>query len=691
MNHNYLIELGLEDLPANVIDNSIEQFMNKTALFLKQNEINYDHIEQFSTPRRLALLIVGLADKQNNLKFEAKGPSLSIAKDETGNWTKAALGFAKKNQIKPDDLTTITIKNKKYLYVKKDVPGKNTTKILPGIKDILTSLTFKTKMRWANYSFEYIRPIHWIVSLFDDQVIPFKILDIKADRKTYGHRFLGKEISLSNATDYELALKKEFVIANHDKRKKMILDQIKEISIKNHFNVQIDQDLLNEVVNIVEYPTAFMGSFSKKYMAIPDAVLVTSMKDNQRYFYVTDDNNKLLPKFISVRNGNKEYLDNVIKGNEKVLEARLDDALFFYQEDQKHPIKDYVSQLKDVSFHDDLGNLYDKMARSRHIALNLGQKLNLTNTELNDLSTAGKIYDFDLQTQMVGEFSELQGVMGEIYASLAGFNDQVAAAIFEHYLPTSANGELPQTIVGSVLAVADKIDTLISFFSINQIPTGSNDPYALRRQTTGIVRIMIDRRWNISLSRIFNELQKEKKDLIHPMGFQKHILEIDEFIRDRVDQQMYDQKFDSDIIKTTHCILDLNPLQIFEVANLLSKHRSDNDFIFTIQNLSRVQRLFKKENLADYKKMSVNLNLFVNESEKKLAKETAIIEKDWNQSKNIETLYFNLKKLVPVIVDYFDKTMINDKNVELRQNRYIQMAILDNLITNLGDLTKLVI
>ena len=225
MNHNYLIELGLEDLPANVIDNSIEQFMNKTALFLKQNKINYDHIEQFSTPRRLALLIVGLADKQNNLKFEAKGPSLSIAKDETGNWTKAALGFAKKNQIKPDDLTTITIKNKKYLYVKKDVPGKNTTKILPGIKDILTSLTFKTKMRWANYSFEYIRPIHWIVSLFDDQVIPFKILDIKADRKTYGHRFLGKEISLSNATDYELALKKEFVIANHDKRKKMILDR----------------------------------------------------------------------------------------------------------------------------------------------------------------------------------------------------------------------------------------------------------------------------------------------------------------------------------------------------------------------------------------------------------------------------------------------------------------------------------
>lgn len=691
MSHRYLVEVGLEDLPANVIDDAIEQFKNKTAHFLQENKISYKQISQFSTPRRLALLVEDIAEKQADLKVEAKGPALKIAKDESGNWTKAALGFARKNQVEPDDLSSITIKNQEYLYLKQEIPGKKTVEILPEVKNILTSLTFKTRMRWANHSFEYIRPLHWIVSLFDDQVVPFEILGIKAGRTTWGHRFLGQEVTLKTATDYESSLKQEFVIANQSLRKTMILNQIQQISTQNHFNTQIDQELLKEVVNIVEYPTAFMGTFADKYLMLPDAVLITSMKDNQRYFYVTDANGKLLPRFVAVRNGNAEHLTRVIKGNEKVLAARLDDALFFYEEDQKHPIRDYVAQLKYVSFHDDLGNLYEKMARSKEIALLLGKKLKLTKQEMVDLAAAGEIYDFDLQTEMVGEFAELQGVMGEIYAKLAGLNNQIAAAIFEHYLPISAHGKLPETTVGAVLAVADKVDTLLSFFSINQIPNGSNDPYALRRQTTGIVRILIERHWDLSLTKLFKELENAPQTLVNPPGLQKHLAAVEEFIRDRIDQQLTEQKLAPDIIQCTHRIPDLNPAKIVEMAELLAQRRHDDNFVTTVQNLARIQRLFKKEKIAEYLDVPVDSQLFSNKSEQSLAEKTVIIEKSWIESKNIKKLYSDLEQLVPTIVDYFDQTMINDQDAQLRKNRYRQMATLANLINNFGDLTQLVI
>lgn len=688
MNHNYLIEIGLEDMPANVIDDSIQQFKNKTAVFLKENKIAFDQIKDFSTPRRLALLVEGIAEKQDDIKIEAKGPALKIAKDEAGNWSKAALGFAKKNQVNPDELTTTKIKDTEYLFVKKEMPGQPATEILKGIKDVIKSLTFKTRMKWANHSFEFIRPFRWFVSLYDQEIVYFEILGIKAGRKTQGHRFLGQDAEVDNAISYESILSDQFVIADQNKRENLILEQIENISKENNFNVQIDPSLLNEVVNIVEYPTAFMGGFAEKYLEIPDAVLITSMKDNQRYFYVTTSEGKLLPKFVAVRNGNSDHIDNVIKGNERVLTARLEDALFFYREDQLHSIDEYVERLKHVNFHVELGNVYDKMARSKKIALLLADKLQISSTQSEHLEQAGSIYDFDVVTQMVGEFAELQGVMGEIYAKLAGVNDETASAIFEHYLPISSNGELPSTVVGAILAIADKLDTLLSFFSIGKIPSGSNDPYALRRQAIGIVRILTSRNWDLSINGLVDELFAGEGYLIDPDGLKKNLDPLDSFIRDRIDQQLSDKKIANDLVQTVRSIKDLNPTKVEQASFILNNHRSDEGFAVMIQNLARIQRLFKNEKPIDG---SVDESLFENEAEKSLAQETKQVKSSWEENHDLEKLYENLVQIVPTIISYFEETMINVDDQNLRQNRYIQMTALLKLINHFGDLTQIVI
>ena len=691
MNHNYLIEIGLEEMPANVIDDSIEQFKNKTVNFLNDNKIQYENIKEFSTPRRLALLVEGISDKQDDIKVEAKGPALKIAKDDDGNWSKAAIGFARKNQVALEDLTTVTIKGTEYLYVKRNILGKETIEILKEMKNIINSLTFKTRMRWSNHSFEYIRPFRWFVSLFDDQIVPFEILGITASSTTQGHRFLGKSINLTKSVEYEQKLASEYVIADRKKREDLILQEIQNISRKNNFYVNIDPQLLNEVVNIVEYPTAFMGTFDPKYLEIPDAVLITSMKDNQRYFYVTDKEKKLLPNFIAVRNGNGDYLENVIKGNEKVLTARLEDALFFYREDQLHSINEYVEQLKQVNFHDELGNIYDKMMRSRKIALLLADKLNISQSDRKDLEEVGSIYDFDLVTQMVGEFSELQGTMGEIYAKIAGLNNHIASAIFEHYLPLSANGELPTTTVGSILAVADKLDTILSFFSIGKIPNGSNDPYALRRQSMGIVRIMTHKKWSVSFTDLFSEFFNADGFLILPEELKKNIHKVDIFIRDRIEQNLSDKEYPNDFIQTVRKISDLNPTKIEEACVILSSHRSDKNFANVIQNLARVQKLFKKEKISDYEYKTVDSNLFENDSERLLSQKVLQVFENWKNNLDLVLLYEDLKETVPLIINYFESTMINAKDHKIRENRYIQMTQLVKLIYNFGDLTQLVI
>ena len=691
MSHTFLMEIGLEEIPAHVVTPSAAQLVEKTEKFLKEQRMDFDEVQTYSTPRRLTVKVTGLADKQPDIQEEAKGPAKKIAYDKDGNWSKAAQGFARGQGVSVDDIFFKELKGTEYVYVKKFIEGKAAADVMQGMRDVAMDLKFPTMMRWVTNDFQYVRPIRWIVAMLDDQVIPFKILNIESGNVSQGHRFLGKPVELKSADDYVKALRSEKVIVDATERKSMIRDQINDLAQKNNWKIVIDEDLLEEVNNLVEYPTVFAGSFDEKYLSVPDQVLITSMKDHQRFFYVTDQNGKLLPNFVSVRNGNTEYLENVVQGNEKVLTARLEDAKFFYEEDQKQSIADYVERLKKVMFHDKIGTIYEKMARVRLLAAQIGKFVGLNDQELANLDRAAQIYKFDLVTGMVGEFAELQGVMGEIYARLQGENDNVAAAIREEYMPTSAEGELPATKVGAVLSIADKIDSIQAFFAAGMIPSGSNDPYALRRQALGIVRIALARNWKLSVPMMLKFVENamnERPDLyknIMPGDEQK---DMQQFIIDRLAQIMNgDKQLRHDVLDTVVANPENAFVDIEEAAKILGKHLEDDDFKETIEALTRVGRMAKKapnfENDAVLK-----AELFENESEKKLAEAVKKVATAFEQA-DLEEKFNQLASLKDPITDYFDSTMIMAKDEDVKQNRLLQLKQIADLTKDFGELDNL--
>ncbi|WP_270331088.1 glycine--tRNA ligase subunit beta [Lapidilactobacillus dextrinicus] len=688
---NYLFEIGLEEMPAHVVRPSIEQLVAKTTNYLKEQRLDYAEIKSFATPRRLAILISGLAERQPDKVEEVKGPAKRIALDADGHFTKAAIGFARGQKVDPETITFKEFKGEPYVFVEKKTVGQPAAEVLAGIQDIAKGLTFPTRMKWGSNEFEYIRPIHWLVSLLDEQIVPMQILDVEAGRITQGHRFLGKPVELATATDYEEALAQEFVIADMAKRQDVIEKQIHDIAAENNWQVDLDPDLLEEVVNLVEYPTAFAGHFAEEYLAVPEAVLITSMKDNQRYFYVRTQDGQLAPYFIGVRNGNHDYLENVISGNEKVLVARLEDAKFFFEEDQKHTIADYVDKLKTVSFHDKIGTMYEKMQRVALIARNLGEMFNLSTQELADLDRAAHIYKFDLVTGMVGEFPELQGVMGEIYAKIFGENEAVAQAIREHYMPTSADGDLPASKVGATLAIADKLDTIYAFFSVDMIPSGSNDPYALRRQSYGLVRILVANHWHLKLRdlqlRIANSLAEN--DLTFNLDWTNNAQNARHFFVDRVRQLFNTKNLRHDMIEAIVASDSSDPATIADIAKTLVQHSHDDDFKETIEALTRVSRLVAQADL-DLDTLTVDPSLFENPSEQKLYDAVENIRDSFKQQTIAEN-YEQLHALQPLIANYFDENMIMADDEKVRRNRLIQLALIQRLIKIFGNLQELVV
>ena len=686
MAKDYLFEIGTEEMPAHVVPRSVKQLADRTRKFLKENGLKFKDIKTFATPRRLTILVEDLAEKQDDIDEVKKGPVKKIAQDADGNWTKAAQGFARGQGMTTDDIYFEELKGTEYAYVHVQKEGKKATDILLGMSDIIKAMTFPTKMRWDSNDFEFVRPIHWLVSLFGGDVVPVKILDITAGRKTQGHRFLGDSVVLANADDYEDALKDQYVIANAEERKDMIVNQMNELVKENHWQVKPDRDLLEEVTYLVEYPTVFAGSFDEKYLNIPDEVLITSMKDNQRYFEVYDENGKLINHFIAVRNGNKDYLDNVISGNEKVLVARLDDAQFFYDEDRKYPLSHFVDRLKNVSFHDKIGSMAEKMQRVRMIGDYLAKRWDLPENVVKDFDRASELYKFDLVTQMVGEFAELQGVMGMHYARLAGEDEEVSVAIKEHYMPATAEGPLPETTVGSLLSIADKIDTIVTFFGAGMIPTSSNDPYALRRYAYGIVRILLNEKWSLP----FNEVLPEIINMLNgvtpaklPKGDADQ--EIADFIRDRVKQYLQKNNFKYDIVDAVLASSQQDPSQILAAANVLQLHHDDEEFKPVVESLTRIDNILKK---AKFKgNVEIDESLFDDNSEKELYAGVENLQK----VESLADLYQGFVQLQPVIDQYFDANMIMAKDEKVKNNRLAQLFAVSELADRLGDLSKLVI
>lgn len=687
MAKDYLFEIGTEEMPAHVVERSVKQLAQRTEKFLKEKGLKFKCTKTFSTPRRLTVLVEDLAEKQEDIDEIKKGPAKKIALDQDKNWTKAAQGFARGQGMTTDDIYFDKLKGTEYAYVHVKKEGKKTSDILLGMSEIIKSMTFPTKMRWDSHDFEFVRPIHWLVSLYGSDVIPIKILDITAGRKTAGHRFLGDSVVLANSSDYEDALKDQFVIVDATKRRKMIMDQMNKLVEKNNWQIKPDESLLEEVTNLVEYPTVFAGSFAKKYLQMPKEVLITSMKDNQRYFEVYDQNGELINHFIAVRNGNKDYLENVVLGNEKVLVARLDDAQFFYDEDRKYPLSHFVQKLDNVSFHDKIGSMSEKMKRVTIIGDFLAKRWLLDKQVVSDFDRASQIYKFDLVTQMVGEFAELQGVMGRHYAKLAGEKDDVAAAIEEHYMPTTSEGNLPKTTVGSLLSIADKLDTIITFFAVGMIPSSSNDPYALRRYAYGIVRILINQNWSLPFNDVLPEIVSALENQT-PAKLPKKVEQEEEislFIRDRIKQYLQKNNYKYDIIDAVLASSQQDPIQILAAAKVLQLHHDDDKFKPVVESLIRINNILKK---AKYKgKNIVNKDLFDNDTETQLAEGV----NDLSKIEKLADLYDGFVKLQPVIDLYFETNMIMAKNEAVKNNRLAQLSDVAQLSKRLGDLSKLVI
>ena len=663
MAKNLLVELGLEELPAYVVTPSEKQLGDRMVAFLNEKRLAFEGIQTFSTPRRLAVRVSGLADAQTDLTEDFKGPSKKIALDADGNFTKAAQGFVRGKGLTTDDIEFREVKGEEYVYVTKHEAGKAAKEVLIDIPEILSAMTFPVNMHWANNTFEYIRPVHTLTVLLDDEALDLDFLDIHSGRVSRGHRFLGHETEIASADSYEEDLRRVFVIADAKERQDMIVNQIKDIEKVQNVQVEIDDELLNEVLNLVEYPTAFMGSFDTKYLEVPEEVLVTSMKNHQRYFVVRDQAGKLMPNFISVRNGNAEYLENVIKGNEKVLVARLEDGEFFWREDQKLKIADLVAKLDNVTFHEKIGSLSEHMKRSKVIAAYLAEKAGASAEESKALARAAEIYKFDLLTGMVGEFDELQGIMGEKYALLAGEDAAVATAIREHYLPNSADGDLPETKVGALLALADKLDTILSFFSVGLIPSGSNDPYALRRATAGVVRIMDAFGLKIPMDELIYNLYALSFDSLT----YEHKAEVMDFIRARVEKMM-SKSVSKDIKEAVLAGSNFVVAEMIEAADALVEASKAADYKAAVESLSRVFNLAEKTP-AD---VTVDASLFENDEEKALAQAAAELNLSGSANDKLAQLF----ALSPVIDKFFDNTMVMVDNEAVKNNR---LAILTEL------------
>lgn len=694
MAKDFLLEIGLEEIPAQIVTPSMNQLKAKVSAFLESNALAFESIEAFSTPRRLAVRVNQLAEKQADVEEEVKGPAKKIALDAEGNWSKAAQGFVRGQGLTTEDITFKELNGTEYVFVNKFVAGKMAEEVLVGIKDIITSLTFPVSMHWADHDFKYIRPIHWLVALLDETIVPFEILTIPTGRTSRGHRFLGKDLSFDHANQYEEKLLEEFVIANPLKRQGLIVEQAEKLAQAKNWQVGLDEDLLEEVTNLVEYPTAFVGTFDEKYLAVPEEVLITSMKEHQRYFDVKDSQGQLLPYFVAVRNGNSEYLENVVRGNEKVLTARLEDAEFFYQEDHKLTIAECVEKLKKVTFHEKIGTTFEKMQRVHAIAQLIGREVGLTDEQLADLARASDIYKFDLVTNMVGEFPELQGIMGEKYALTQGEKPAVAQAIREHYLPTSSEGVLPESAVGSVLALADKVDSLFSFFAVGLVPTGSNDPYALRRQTYGAIRIVENQGWKFPIIRLQNEIaavinQDSERYGITLDGQQK---EVAEFMKARMKQWLSSRGVRHDVIEAVTSAEQDDISTIFEAAAVLKAGLDDQDFKPSVEALTRVINLAQKGQQAygHLTELIVDPTLFENQEEKNLYEAVKTVAAEFSD-KTLNDNYQALKALRPTIESYFNETMVMSEDEAIRRNRLTQLMIIARMALSFASLEQLVI
>ena len=680
-----LLEIGTEEIPARFLPKINIQLAELVAKKFADKKIPYDTVRVYSTPRRLAFLLTGLVKQQPDNLLEAKGPALKIAKTPEGEYSKAAQGFARSQGVDLADL----VEKDGYIYAVKKLLGKNVKDLLPELLlEIIQELNFPKNMRWANYDIRFVRPIHWLVALLNDQVIPLAIAEVSSSNFTYGHRFLSAgKITLKHAQDYIETLRAEHVIVDPDEREAMIVEQIKTIAQQNQATAKIDEELLEEVVYLVEYPTALCGHFDPEFLVLPKEAIITPMKEHQRYFPLfSEQTGELMPMFITVRNGNDYNLEVIAHGNARVLRARLSDASFFFNEDRKQKLEIRLQKLKNVVFQDGLGSMYDKVERIEKLAVRFAQMVGYQ--DLAIVKRTAYLAKADLVTGMVCEFTELQGIMGREYAKLEGEAPLVYEGIFEHYLPRFAGDSLPSTATGIFVGLADKIDNIVATFSRGLIPTGSQDPYALRRQALGIVNVLANSTYKLPLDKIImaacetlNISGQEQQDLA---------TKLQEFFTLRVKNLLIEQGLRYDLVDAILAMQLMDMQDTLKRAKAIKEFAVSQEFVSTVQAFVRVANLTKNVVQASSVRQeklieAAEIELCKQFNQQKVAIEMAIAEGEYLVALQL------INKLVEPINYFFEKVMVMDKDEEIKNNRLALLVNIRELVLKIVDFTKVVL
>ena len=688
--NTFLLEIGLEEMPAQMILPAVEQLKSLAQKTCEKHRLNFNDLKTYSSPRRLAIELSGLPDKENDRKVELKGPPLSVAKDADKNWTKAAEGFARKNNISIQSLETKTIDGKEYLFAQQRELGQPVPELLQeSALQWISQLSFPKNMRWGSYRTRYIRPIRWVVSLWNSKVVPIKLEMLVAGNQPRGHRFLSTGYSkIKHASDYEQHLHGLKVIADFEKRRQSIVSQVRKLEKKHDCHVELDATLLNEVTNLVEWPTVLIGDFEKEFLELPDEVLITSMEVHQRYFPVfsskkkkSSGEKKLLPNFVTVRNGDSKSLDTVRRGNSKVLRARLSDARFFYQEDQKSTLDEFNKKAEKVVFFQSRGSQHQRVQRITQLSAFISDKLNLSSAQQKHVQRIAELSKFDLETRMVYEFPELQGVMGQNYARLKNEQDVVCNGIMEHYYPRNAKDSLPVDSETVPVAIGDKLDLLTTAFSLGMVPSGAADPYALRRNAQGITQLILGLRLSLNLRelteaaiRILDEQQSLDLDRTK---LQQELLE---FLLQRQRWFFQEQGIRYDLIDAVLQIpADVRPskdnqenailpVEQLELAEYLSAHLETELFKRSVEAIVRAENISSKYPDKIAQKLDES-HLEITQEKNFFKAIQPIMNADQDSRSTPEDYLKQLHQIEPIVTSFFEDVMVMDENPVKRGNR----------------------
>lgn len=685
MSKDLLLEIGTEEIPAHAMPGMLRELGENAKKALKELRLAHGAVRTLGTPRRLALIVEGLAEKQEDVAEEKRGPSVQVAFDADGKPTKAAQGFARGQGVQAEALVT----KDGYVYALVQETGERTEKVLEKmLPELIVGLSLPNSMRWGDLDFRFIRPLRWLVALYGEQVVPFELARVKSSNTSRGHRFLSTgDFTIQDAAHYEEACEKAFVIVDPARRKTEIEEGLVKEAKAHGGIAEITPNLLEEVLYLVEYPTALSGSFEEKYLALPPDAVITPMRDHQRYFPVKAADGRLMPLFLTVRNGGAEYLATVQHGNERVLRARLADAQFFFDEDRKKSLEEHMEKLKTVVFQEGLGTVYEKSLRLEKLAAKIAGAIGASEAEKKAAERAARLSKADLVTGMVTEFTELQGVMGKEYARLDGESEDVALAIDEHYMPRFAGDALPKTCAGLVVSLADKMDNIVATFSRGLIPTGSQDPFALRRQALGMVHSIIEAGVTVSL----RELVNWTMDLLAIQDAavrEKMQADVADFMRLRLKNVLAEAGIRYDIADAVLGDID-DVRRVMLAAEAVRAQLAAPDMAAAVQAFVRVANLAAKAE----GEARIDEALFETEEEKELMKAYASAKsaaESLVEAHDYVGIIDDFKDLAEPINAFFDAVMVMAEDADVRRNRLSLLKSIDCLLREVADFSKIV-